>query len=202
MAVVDVRSVVDFVRGRRDRPWLILGKGPTSARLAGVPPHRHHLLSLNHACLLRPPLVAHFTDYDAWCDCRAAVEPHPDVHVCSPWHPHVAMRPSRDDLGQFLHYRPLLASGRLLSYNSSLCGLRRRGLPVIRVRHFSAVAAFNVLAAAGVREVHTLGVDGGTAYNPAFDPKDRLANGRASFDPQFEEFERTCRKQRVRWVRL
>jgi hypothetical protein len=75
--------------------------------------------------------------------------------------------------------------------------------PVIRVRYFSAVAAINLLVAAGhTEEIYTLGVDGGTRYNPVFDTKDRLSNGRSSFDIQFDEFEKTVKSSGVRIVKL
>jgi hypothetical protein len=65
---------------------------------------------------------------------------------------------------------------------------------VVRVKFFSAVAAVNLLAQAGVRTIRSLGLDGGAAYSDEFiDLKDKtlLANSRSSFDRQFEEIART-----------
>jgi hypothetical protein len=64
----------------------------------------------------------------------------------------------------------------------------------VKASYFSAEAALNLLAVAGVRRVRTLGVDGGSDYSRDFDDlkeKTLLANGRPSFDLQFEGFART-----------
>ena len=76
-----------------------------------------------------------------------------------------------------------------LWYNSSRSKpLMIKSGPVVRVRGFSGVAAVNLLANAGVKEVFTLGVDGGTKYSSKFDKSTLLANGRESFDCQKSEF--------------
>jgi hypothetical protein len=66
------------------------------------------------------------------------------------------------------------------------------------VRYFSAVAAVNLLAVSGVREIFTIGVDGGSSYAPDFDKKTLLVNGRASFDVQFKEIRDTEKRKGVK----
>jgi hypothetical protein len=45
-----MRPFIDWLRAgaRVDRPWLILGKGPTFAKLASFGPHGYSTLGLNH----------------------------------------------------------------------------------------------------------------------------------------------------------
>ena len=60
---------------------------------------------------------------------------------------------------------------------------------MVKVRYFSADAALNLLATAGAKTVRSLGVDGGQTYSQDFnDLKDKtlLANGRSTFNKQFE----------------
>ncbi len=197
-----IRCVVRRIRDLRHRRWLLLGKGPSLARLRDIPRGAYLIFSLNHACLhtgAHRVEVAHFTDLEAWEDCRHAVP----WYACLPWHPHRDFRPGRADLAALLRDRGI-AEDLVLSYNSTLAHkLARNGsLATITVRHFSAVAGFNILVAGGVREVYSLGVDGGTGYAPGLDVKDRLANGRSSFDAQFLEIDRTCRATGARLIRL
>lgn len=208
------RNAIDAVSGRF-RPWLILGKGPSLDRIDRVDLAQYYLFSLNHACRLVPSdgrvvsSVAHFTDIEALADCAADLEARrPDLLLCLPWYPHEDFRPGRRNLAALGREHPVLAAyagdSRLLSYNSTLARALPANpyLPTVRVRYFSAVAAFNLLVAAGCREVHSLGLDGGTDYAAAMDPKDRLANGRRSFSDQFLEIGRTCRRTGARLVRL
>jgi len=197
-----------------DRKWLILGKGPTLDNLPDLLDHGRAVMSLNHACWVIRPDIAHFTDWEAYCDCYTPVSIFRDTALCMPWHPHVNCRPSRQPLDQFdpaldglstsplnLPLWPFARRGRLLSYNSTVASKLTRNprLKTIRVRYFSAVAAFNILAAAGVKDIVTLGVNGGTEYARGMNTKDCLANGRDSFDIQFQEIRTTVRKHKMNW---
>jgi hypothetical protein len=84
--------------------------------------------------------------------------------------------------------------GRLLWYNLNTAKLTKGGSPIIAARYFSATAALNLLATAGVKRVRSLGVDGGSSYSGQFaDLKRRtlLPTGRKSYDRQFEEIAMT-----------
>ena len=68
---------------------------------------------------------------------------------------------------------------------------------MVEARFFSAEAAFDLLGATGVREIRSLGIDGGRAYSPAFKDLEgttMLANTKPTFDIQFEELERIVAK--------
>jgi hypothetical protein len=209
-----VKDAVAYLRGlsekrRKDQSWLLLGKGPSATRVKALEPDSHLVVSLNHACLLAPaPLaLAHFIDLSAFADCAQQLFVN-RVPACLPWHPNVAMRVGKKTVTDHAREQPFLAQmleeGLVYSYNGTTAdGLApNHSLARVRVRFFSAVAAFNLLVASGVRHVRGLGVDGGTAYAPCFDGKDRLANGRPSFDVQFAEIERTCKKWGATFTRL
>jgi hypothetical protein len=210
-----IGDAVERLGTYRSRPWLVLGKGPSLDLRDCFDLDRFHVLALNHACRVWPATCVHFMDLEAYLDCRAdvlsadgVVLPHvPDVVL--PWVPHRNMGPGhftleelvRDGWGGLDH---LAAAGRLWSYNSTRVPRQRHhpGLRRVRVRYFSAVAAFNLLALAGCKEVYTLGIDGGTSYAAGMDPRHCLANGRDSFDCQFQEIQRTLARHHMVWVNL
>ena len=199
-------------RENRRKSWLLLGKGPSSDQLASLPPEKYHILSLNHACKLTRPTLAHFIDIEAFRDCAEYLLEN-NIPVVMPWYPHINMRSSRISLQEWCNTfrkdaRAILlemaSNGKLLSYNSTLAHRlpRHPDLTLIPVRYFSATAGFNLLVYAGLRKVYTLGVDGGTAYGSSFDSKDQLANGRDSFDIQFTAMNATCRAFGARYISL
>ncbi len=199
-AVLSLREAVD-------RPYVILGKGPSAERYSADVGNGHRVLTLNHACRLAGPKahVNHFIDVAAYRDCRDSLEGH---YTCLPWRPHINNKASKFTLYDLIQEEPILQArqqeGRLLSYNSTSAGFLAKNpkLSTVRVRYFSAVAAFNLLAMAGIRRIDTLGIDGGTCYAQYFEAKDCLANGLTSFDVQFSEIQRTVRQHGLTWVKL
>lgn len=206
-------SILDHVSDNLMRPWMIVGKGPSLDVL--TPPElvellgRYNLFTLNHACRFIPRddtvSVAHFADLEAFNECRVFAR---GIHFCLPWWPHVANRPGRLNLGQLADQDDdlgqLRTDGLLLGYNSTIAQAlpRNEALPEIRVRYFSAVAAVNILARAGVKPIYAIGVDGGKSYSTAFAGQTPLTNGRSSFDVQFTEIERACKAHKTDFVRL
>jgi hypothetical protein len=179
------------------KPWLILGKGPTFSLRTSADLSAYHLLSLNHAVREQPVLVAHVIDIDVIQACGDALERNARVLVM-PWYPHTQNFAGQRTLDELAEDIPLLkrlrGEGRLLWYDLSTSAIRHGPGPVIQATYFSAEAALNLLASAGVRQVRSLGVDGGSAYSGAFEDlrgSTLLANGRTSFDLQFAGFART-----------
>lgn len=204
-----IRDAVQLIRdlSRKRRPWLILGKGPSLDRRAEFDLRPYYVLSLNQACRTVAADIAHFTDLEAYVDCHEKCRESSSA-VVIPWHPHVAMRPSPNTLGKYVEFHEELAwlskRGRLYSYNSTVAARlpKRADLPTIRVRYFSAVAAVNLLLAADIKLIRTLGVDGGTEYARDFNRDDLLANGRPSFDIQFDEIHAACRRHGATYAPL
>ncbi len=177
----------------KNQQWLILGKGPSFSERSHSDISMFKLFSLNHAVREQQVTVAHIIDFDVVDACGISLVENTRVLVM-PWYPHVKNKPGLCTLADlvrenaFLHQ--LEEEGRLLWYNLSTAPKKREGSPVIYVRFFSAEAALNLLAQAGVRKVRSLGIDGGAAYSGEFDDlKDKtlLSNKRKSFNVQFEK---------------
>jgi hypothetical protein len=189
----------DWARRRLDplRPWLILGKGPSFARRARFDLSVYDLLSLNHAVREQPVRLAHLIDLDVVNACGAALLSHAR-HVVLPWYPHVRNAPGTRSLDELVRdhalLRRLAQEGRLLWYDLSIAPRRHGPGPVVQATYFSAEAAVSMLALAGVRQVRSLGVDGGAGYSTQFEDLAQdtlLANGQPAFDLQFAGIART-----------
>jgi hypothetical protein len=179
------------------QPWLILGKGPTFAVRDRFDLSGYKLLSLNHAVREQAVSLAHIIDLDVVHDCADALERHAAC-VVLPWYLHVKNRPGRQALPEVLAHSPVLRllndQSRLLWYDLSTGPQRHGPGPVVHATYFSAEAALDLLALAGVRRVRSLGVDGGASYSAAFGDLARqtlLANGQPGFDLQFQGMART-----------
>ena len=171
----------------------MLGKGPSFAKRDSFDLGQYYTLSLNHAVREQPVTVAHMIDLDVVEDCRTVLHSNAEV-VVLPWYPHVDKRPSSLALDELIEQnrtlRGLAEENKLLWYNLSTAKRRNGGSPVVQVRYFSAEAALNLLAQAGVCRVRSLGIDGGTEYSRDFADlrgKTLLASKHASFNFQFAE---------------
>jgi len=181
----------------RERPWLILGKGPSFGRRTRFDLSNYSLLSLNHAVREQSVLLAHMIDLDVVDACGPAVLGRAG-YVVLPWYPHVHNVPGKQSLQELVPNHALLRrlddEGRLLWYDLSTAARRHGPGPVVRATYFSAEAAVSLLALAGVRRIRSLGVDGGAQYSAHFSDLERrtlLANGRVDFDLQFAGIART-----------
>lgn len=193
-----------------DRPWLLLGKGPSFSMLRSEMKKDFHFMGLNHVSRHVPVALAHFIDLDAFLNCLPGVLSMAQW-VVMPWHPHENFSPSAKTLARYASEVPELGAlnseGRLLTYNLSTADdlSPLEGAPRIDARFFSAEAGLNLLAACGVRDVRSLGVDGGADYARQFQDiaaKTRLANGHQTFDLQFEGIARTIRQTGVHYAPL
>lgn len=195
-------------QGELDRPWLILGKGPTFGRRDRYDLRAYRLLSLNHAVREQPVLLAHMIDLDVVDACGETLLRQAG-HVVLPWYPHVRNAPGSRSLEELVPghalLRRLAEEGRLLWYDLSTAARRHGPGPVVQATYFSAEAAVGLLALAGVRRVRSLGVDGGAGYSTDFEDLARrtlLANGHPGFDLQFQGIARTIMRTGVDFAPL
>src|SRR5687768_2409460 len=147
----------------RNQTWVILGKGPSFAARSRWDLKRYHTISLNHVVREQPVTLAHMIDFDVVDACAESLVNNAQV-VVLPWVPHINNRPGPNNLAELAQSHPVLRrldeQDRLLWYNHSKARQRNGESPVVRVRFFSAVAAINLLATAGVHTIRSLGVDG------------------------------------------
>lgn len=204
-----IRCAVDFCRTLQEkfphRKWLVVGKGPTSDYVSRVDPAKHRVLTLNHACKVIHFDIAHFVDLEALAKCEEYLLLGTGV-VCLPWHPHSNNKPTVKTLEQWCDEIPVLydlaSQGRVVSYDAAKAVRPTPGLQRIRLKKFSVVGAFNLLAAAGAKSIDSIGVDGGKEYGQSFDPSDKFSNGQKTFDVQTPELQSTVQTNNIKWRRL
>jgi len=193
-----MQSFFDWYKNRieNDRPWLILGKGPSYDKHIDYDLSAFNLMSLNHVVDNMKVVAAHTLDLDVVTACEDSIDKNAQVLVM-PWVPHVNNRAGDLDLSELIKSNRFLArmgeEGRLLYYNH--LPTRKFGNdPLVEVLYFSSEAAIDLLAKAGARCIRTLGVDGGAGYGNSFSHLSSttlLANGRKTFNKQFGPMAKT-----------
>lgn len=172
----------------KNKPWLILGKGPSFSKIWDIHLEDYYLFGLNHVINKIYCNLALFIDLEViknlytW-DCD---------NLIVPYHPHLNCRPTNRTLKEWIvveSYLEFFANGdRLYTYDlSTYKGNDKIGGTEIRTRYFSAESAFRILINAGVKQIHSLGIDGGTEYANEFSDLKPLTNGRKNFNDQFKE---------------
>ncbi len=208
-----------------DKPWLIVGKGPSFASFGQVDPEEYNIISLNHVVREGKVRLAHCIDLDVVVSCVESILANADYMVI-PFQPHINNNPSDKTILELIEEVPELRkikeSGRLLWYHkksfdalhNQKAGERKLlldgkvvvdGFPVVPVSFFSSEAAVNLLAMSGIRKIRTLGIDGGTNYNRNFnDIKDQtlLANGQKTFSIQFRSIAFTIMQKNLDYAPL
>lgn len=188
-----------------DRPWLVLGKGPTFGRRSEFDLSQYRLLALNHVVRELPVEVAHIIDIDVVDDCADRL-----LENCRwllmPRVPHIQQRAGHARLEDYRDALPVLreldAQGRLVWYNART-GPRIGDSPVIDVRNVSSEAALGVLGELGAQTVRSLGIDGGTGYSAAFSSfSGGGRSGPPPYDRQFAQMERIVNRYQMDYAPL
>jgi hypothetical protein len=197
-----------------NRTWLLLGKGPSFGKYEKSLSADKYTLGLNHVGASTAVDLTHVIDMEVIQQCGPTLLENSKFLVM-PWIPHVRHRRSvltpglmMDASGISLEewtetdatLRAFAREGRLLWYNLSTAPermLRREDPRVVPAAYFSASTAVHLLAQAGRRVLRTLGIDGGTQYAGHFSRLAGLtlfANGRNTFDLQFQDISRAIRE--------
>ena len=196
----------DFVQD-----WLLLGKGPSFKKRRFFDFKKYLTMGLNHTVCECPQMhYVHVADADVFDGISDVLTTECKTSLIVPYFPHFNNKPDNYRSIDFLvndnsykhsaMLQKLLAENRLFTYKSSLSSWRchRKDIgPSVRVRYFSSVAAVNLLATCGVRNITLLGIDGGDNYSDEFKHLTPLTNGRKSFDVQFGEIALTVKKKNI-----
>lgn len=193
-----------------DKAWLILGKGPSFSSRDRFDLSQYKVLSLNDSVREHERVdIAHFVDFDAYERCARTLSQRPDALVVLPWFPHFNNKAGNTDLVSLSGKHPLLsmlaAEGRLYWYDLNTSAVRHGSYPVLSASFFSAEAALDLLATAGVKRVRSLGIDGGNSYSAEFSDLSNvslLSNGWKNFDRQFSSFAKVIARTGVDYAPL
>lgn len=205
----NITELFSHDRSLQEKPWLVIGKGPSYELISSLNLSDYNIFTLNHVIRQHHAKIAHLIDIDVLESCAEEIECNAE-YLVMPYYPHYDNKPGKFSLPELLERTPLLKKidqeNRLFWYDqlgikSLLFG--RRPLNFFRqiwVRRFSAEAALGILASQGIKTIRTIGVDGGVNYNALFEASDahtRLANGRSTFDDQFGNMIRIIMKNNL-----
>jgi lipopolysaccharide biosynthesis glycosyltransferase len=178
-----------------DKPWMVLGKGPTYAEINKVGIEKYNTLSLNHVVRERHVDIAHIIDIEVVEACADVLLTNCDW-LLMPRIPNVGSLPgSFVTIEDWIRNIPILQEvekqGKLVVYDLVIAEKGKNPLD-IPLLYFSSEAALGVLGRMGVKTVRSLGVDGGRKYSSSFqdlNSQTNLINGQPSFDLQFDRLE-------------
>jgi hypothetical protein len=197
-AIIELNDWIKANPGAQ-KPWMMLGKGPTFSQVAQTDLTQYNTISLNHAVREVSVDLAHVIDIDV-------IEDLGDVllknckFLIMPRHPHVSARPCPHlSLSDWVKAIPVLGQlkeqGRLVTYDLALGKEEHeQHIPLI---YFSSEAALGILGKLGAKTVRSLGVDGGRSYSEEFqdiEKKALLSNGQPTFDLQFRRLNAIAKK--------
>ncbi len=190
----------------RNRPVLVLGKGPTFSRYTSTSLKDFFTIGLNRVTDIISVDCSHCIDIDTNLCENFVVNAN---HVLIPWHPHVECKPSRTTIESIKIYGSKFIqiankSNKLYTYNLSTWKKESSNKwgPIINAKFFSAEAIFHILCILGVKHIFTLGIDGGNTYAKEFKHIKPFLNGRKSFDVQMPQLKDICSSYGVIWERL
>ena len=190
----------------RTRPWLILGKGPSFSKVLDpfFPVAEYNILGLNHVAEKIRVNVSLVIDF---CVINNRISKNSN-YIVLPWHPHVDFKASVKTLPYYVNRYDVThkakKEGRILWYNLSTWKKKHNPCPypTVKTLYFSAESAFYLLALAGVKEIRTLGIDGGSSYAKEFSHLEPLTNGQLSFTKQFTPIKRIIEKFQINYKAL
>ena len=211
--------IFSLVNGHESRlvqkPWLVIGKGP-SAPLAQEPQYHDCIsIGLNDVVCHQSVDIAHFIDLDAVERCATELLSHPGL-LLIPEHPQITSRtpilrrarrhPGTHQIELLVQENPVLKrfsdEERLLTYVLETDPYAHDYPPSQRARvgGFSAASVIDLAGRLGVQKIFTAGVDGGRGYSDSFHNLlsiTHLDSGQASYDKQFESMAETRRTTNV-----
>ena len=188
---------------KSDKPWIILGKGPSFNRILDINTNQYYTFCLNHTMSIVDGDIGHIIDLEVLDE----IEDVGCFSLIVPYHPHINSKPTKRNLRDWIKEKPILQYyekfGKLFTYNLSTWKLAHlKDYPIVLTRYFSAETAFRILIAGGAKVIYSLGIDGGTEYSSQFKNLKPLRNGRRSFDDQFKEINSIVRESGVTYHAL
>jgi len=188
-----------------EKPWLVLGKGPTFSQRDKINLANYNSLALNHVVREQKVDVAHIIDIDVLELCAEALLTNCNWLIM-PRCPHVNCYASAYmTLNDWIQCIPVLAEiekqGKLVTY--SFAHEPKADDPwTIDARFFSSEIALGILGRMGVKTVRSLGIDGGRNYSNTFSDLQELINNQPSFDLQFERLEELAARYNLDYLPL
>lgn len=190
------------------RPALVLGKGPSYRNPSQEELSNHLVVSLNHTVRETPVDIAHIIDLDVIEKCGDLIYKNAKI-LLVPYYPHMGWRPNPhitlEELSQKQStLKKMREEGRLYGYNLSTASQMFNKVwndsPIVWADYFSAEAVTCLLGKLGVKQIRTLGVDGGKGQADSF--KDLQNINTNGYDAEWKGIRKSIRKYNLDYAPL
>ena len=200
----------------KSKPWLVIGKGPSFSNIYKINIKNYFTFGLNHVVKEIEKLdISHLIDFNVFESCENDIY-EKSKFLCIPLNPHFDNEPTDKSLSYFIKKNKTLAKlseeNRLFWYDHlgnypdrypiQFNNFERLFYQSIDFPAFSAEVPFHLLGMNNIKNINTIGVDGGNKYSKVFDNSSKLPNGKStllsnnqeSFDIQFDGIIRAINK--------
>jgi len=201
-----MKHVSELLSGKfKDKPWLIVGKGPSFSKIDDLKLDKFYTFGLNHVIKKLDALdIVHLIDFDVFESCAEDIYKKVK-YLVMPINPHFGNKATEVTIKDLVEknetLKKLSDEKRLFWYNHlkkdhflNDKNRERLNYENVEVKYFSAEVPFYLLGMFGIKEIYSVGIDGGSSYDNNFQTDTLLANGRTSFDIQFDEIANTIGK--------
>jgi hypothetical protein len=205
--MIELKDWIDSVN-LPDKPWLVLGKGPSFSARSQFDLSQFNTFGLNHVAREQAVTCAHIIDIDVVEACQEKLLTNCEWLII-PRVPHVRCFASEYvNLKDWLECMPVLKEaderGKLVVY--SLAHFSDERDPwTIEARYFSSEVAFGILGRMKAKHLKLLGIDGGKDYSPSFQDLNQntlLINQQPSFDLQFQQLRKLSSRFGIDYAHL
>jgi len=153
----------------QDKPYLMLGKGPSMSYMPDVRTQNYTTIGLNHVVEQVKVDIAHAIDIEVLHDCGQAIKENAE-YLMMPWYPNKGFRPHEKTIHDLIQTNDILQffydRDKLLTYNRDMSSAPGReyeecvlGGNYIPTLFFSGDTVFNLLSINGEKKIYSLGVD-------------------------------------------
>ncbi len=178
---------------KKEKDWLIVGKGKSSERYTEKLKEKYTIVGINQASEYCKADIGMFIDYEAFLGTSLILE----QIVVMPYVPHWREKPSSGNIEKYMQFDPrlrrLYEKERLFSYDlRTYPKLHFKDKPVIQAHVSTTEAAIHIAALFGQKVIKTLGVDGGFGRADGF--KNCYRENELPYDEQFAWIILLCKK--------
>lgn len=180
------------------RPWLVAGTGPSLDGWTQDLRDKYRVMAVHKAALVTDPDVVVAMDWDPLKYVLERMVPRRvivDTGIQHIYWPRLRINEAVDR-----HLRKLYDTNLFVFRTHNQPDNDPEAGPGIQIRHASGEVAFDVLGHLGVREITTIGIDGGGLHAKALD--EPVVTDRDPYGPHLDFIRTLCKKHGITWHRI